>query len=94
MQQFGVPSRTSGGQFYSASTSSGFRLRFPSMLCMKTFLEGVFVVAPCINNITLCYPTNAVNYVNCKLLKHVKNVSINIKKNPFFLIFCWPCILV
>ena len=29
----------------------------------------IFMVAPCINNITLYYPTNALNYINCRLLK-------------------------
>lgn len=43
MQQSGVPSRTFSEHFYSASTSSGFRLRFPSsLLCMTTFLEGIY----------------------------------------------------
>jgi len=43
MQQSGIPSRIFVEHFYSASTSSGFRLRIPSsLLCMKTFLEGIY----------------------------------------------------
>jgi hypothetical protein len=43
MQQSDIPSRTFGEHFYSASMSSGFRLRFPSSLsCMKTFVECIY----------------------------------------------------
>jgi len=99
MQQSGIPSRTFGEHFYSASTSSGFRLRFPSsQLCMKTFLKGIYRKHSSVVVLLLwplsSYPNEIVwrRFVTsgtCEAYTASYHARMGGVRSPFWGLWCW-----